>query len=223
MSNQQNYFNPILLQPDFTPEVLKNLLRKQGCDGCDLGLQDNFRGPVVFRGNPQANHIVIGEAPGLREDIDGIPFTGPAGKLLEKMWKGMGWDLEKDWYVTNVLHCRPVAPAGSGRQNLTPKVQQIKNCRPYIVHEIKSLNPTVVVLLGAVATKSILPKETEGRNQTQLVGKIFYGEEFPGVTFFTMFHPAYLLRSQGSERYPQLRKDSWDHAKLLKEIINELG
>ena len=221
-SNQQNYFNPNLIKPEHAPEVLRDFLRQRGCNGCNLGLQEDYKGPVVFRGNPKASRMIIGEAPGLHEDINGIPFIGPAGQELSKMWTAMEWDLDKDWYITNVIKCRPVALRGSGRQNLTPKALQIKSCKPYIIQEIKSINPSIVVILGAVAAKALLPKQIAGKNQTQLAGKVLYSNEFPGITFFIMFHPAYLLHSQGTEKYPQLKKDNWGHIQLLKEIIDDI-
>lgn len=213
--------NPILSQQyNWNPEVIKYTVRKYGCDGCELGCQPNFIAPVVYRGNPTKKKMIIGEAPGLYEDKDGLPFTGPAGQLMDKIWKSVGWDTNEDWYIGNVVKCRPVAPSGSGKQNITPGAKHRKACRPYIKQEIKAIKPHTIVLLGASAAKSILKRNNI--SMTNSAGKIFTSQEFPEIGFFVMYHPAYMLHSQRfPEKYEEIRKKMWEHIQLLRKIVDE--
>ena len=96
-------FSPALRTVD--PVTLRDSLRKRGCSGCELGSQKNFIAPVGFRGNPKSKVMLIGEAPGLYEDRQGIPFTGPCGKLLDEVFAQYGWDLNQKAYITNVVKC----------------------------------------------------------------------------------------------------------------------
>ena len=102
--------------------------------------------------------MIIGEAPGKKEDADGLPFVGPAGQLMDKMFAGIGEDTNKDWYCGNVVKCRPVAESGSSKQNYTPTTEHHKACRPYITREITYLNPHIVVLVGKTACCSLFPR-----------------------------------------------------------------
>jgi len=213
--------NPTLLKADTNPEKLRDSLREHSCDGCELGGQINFKAPVVYRGDPDTRRMVIGKAPGKNEDKEGLPFVGKAGKLFDEMFKEGGWDTNTDFYVTNTIKCRPVAERGSGKENLTPTTAQRAACRPYIQHEIRVINPRMVVLLGATAVKSILP-ELKNKKMGELVGRIHYSDEFPSQTFFIMYHPSYLLRKQHTAEYKILRPMVINHMETLKQLIEEL-
>lgn len=216
-------FNPSKLTENYSPDAIKQILRTRGCDGCELGLQNNFEGPVIYRGNPKSGRMIIGEAPGLKEDIKGIPFCGPAGELNDKIFASVGWSIEHDWLISNVVWCRPVAQPGSGKQNLTPTVAQRKACKPYITQMIKWVDPRIIVLLGASAAKSLLPGLTKGKSMGELAGKIYHSQEFSKPLFYIMYHPAFLLHSQSQpEKYESYRKLMWDHIRTLKKIVQEI-
>lgn len=200
-------------------EQLRDALRKRGCVGCNLGFQKDYCGPVVFRGNPESKKMLVGEAPGMREDIKGIPFTGPAGRILDKMFADVGWDTNKDWYITNTIKCRPVAPRGSGKQNLTPTSSQRASCWPYLEWEISTLKPHTIVLLGGVAAQSVLSTDLPMRD---LCGKVFFNDKWPGTQMFVMYHPAYILRAQNDpQKKDYIGKYITAHMALLRQLVDE--
>ena len=213
-------FNPTLVSSSHSPAQIRKRLREGGCSGCELGKQEGFRGPVVYRGDPSSRRMVVGEAPGLKEDIKGDPFVGPAGELLDKIWASVGWDT-KDWYLGNILKCRPIAPQGSGKQNSTPLARHRKACRPYIQQEIRWIKPKVIVLLGASALKGLLP-EHGNKRMMDVAGKILTSDTYPDILFFVLYHTAALLHAKGTDGYSELREKMWKHITLLKEINEEL-
>lgn len=224
-SNTQNQqpFDPSLVTTDHSPEDLRHILRSRGCGGCELGLQPRLKAPVVYRGNPNTGRMIVGEAPGLHEDEQGLPFVGPAGELLDKILASVGWTTEEDWYIGNALKCRPLAPPGSGKENLTPKAPHRKACRPYLEREIEWIKPHVVLLLGASAVKAVIPKEVKGRGMTELAGSIIFSKRYPETAFFVMYHPAYLLHlKRNPNKLKEIKKDTWNHIQLLKEIDQDL-
>lgn len=196
-------------------------MRKHGCDGCELGCQKEFRAPVVFRGNPEAKRMIIGEAPGKDEDKEGLPFVGPAGQLLDKIFLSVGWLTSKDFYLGNVVKCRPVAPASSYKQNLTPTEAHRSKCKPYIEREIDAIQPSVVVLLGKTAAASLLG-QVRSQPMYKIAGKVYSRTRWPHTAFFVMYHPAALLHSQAfPDKHKQLREATWKHIQLLKEVAME--
>tara|TARA_Y100000310_G_scaffold345057_1_gene461468 strand:- start:4361 stop:4870 length:510 start_codon:yes stop_codon:yes gene_type:complete len=165
--------------------------------------------------------MIIGEAPGMREDEKGIPFVGPAGEKMDAILASQGWT-EEDWYVTNVIKCRPVAPPGSGKQNLTPTGVQKKACRPVIEQEIKWVNPYLVLLLGKSAVSSLLPRETVDMPMNQLAGRTIANRRYPNIAFFVMYHPAYLLHIEDQDLLKEVREKMWTDVQKLKQLDEEL-
>src|SRR6266480_2809124 len=105
-------------------------------------------------GNPDAELMFVGEAPGVDEDAQGEPFVGRAGQLLTKILKAMGFARE-DVYIANILKCRPDTPAGSFG-NRAPTPAEMQTCRPYLVEQIEIIQPKVLIALGAVAVEGLL-------------------------------------------------------------------
>ena len=204
-----------------TIQEYHNVLRKHGCTGCELGCQPDFYGPVVYRGNPEAKKIIIGEAPGLHEDKKGKPFVGPAGKLLDTLFTQAGWNIEKDWLITNCVFCRPKAPQGSGRQNLTPQSKHHQACRPYISQILSNMKPEIVVLLGKTAAQSIMEWPVSTR-MSDIVGKIYIKEEWLDTIFYVMYHPAALLHNKGQVQHTTMNEAMNKHLLDLRQIIKEL-
>ena len=146
-----------------------------------------------------AKVVLIGEAPGMYEDRQGIPFTGPAGKLLDEIFQNVGYDTNQDFLITNCVMCRPVAPAGSGKQNLTPSAAHRDACRPYVSQILSWTKPHTVGLLGGVAAKSILGLDNSTK-MSDIVGKVFFTEEWPDTQFYVLYHPAYILRTRNNPK-----------------------
>lgn len=147
------------------------------------------RTQVVFGvGDPEADLMFVGEAPGADEDAQGEPFVGRAGQLLTKIIETMG--LSRDTvYIANVLKCRPDMPAGSSG-NRRPRSDEMATCLPYLKEQIAFIKPKVLVALGAVAMEGLLGREEPMRT---LRGQ---WHEFEGIPLMATYHPAYLLRNQ---------------------------
>jgi DNA polymerase len=169
------------------------------CHQCELGqARMNF---VFGEGRSDARLMFVGEAPGRDEDEQGRPFIGRAGKLLTKMIEAMGLRRE-DVYIGNILKCRPP-------QNRTPTVSEMAVCLPYILRQIKIIQPEIICALGATALKGLL------RDARASIGKM-RGRfvDWEGVKLMPTYHPAYLLRSPGE------KGKAWSD---LQKIMAELG
>ena len=154
-----------------------------GCTRCALA---QGRTQVVFgSGNPHADLMFVGEAPGFHEDKQGVPFVGAAGQLLSKLLAGIGLARE-DVYIANVLKCRPPG-------NRDPLPDEIEACRPYLEGQLGFIDPAVVVTLGNFATKLLL--ETKD-GITKLRGREFPFRE--RAVLIPAFHPSAVLRSGGT-------------------------
>jgi DNA polymerase len=165
--------------------------------------------------------MIVGEGPGKEEDARGLPFVGPAGQLLDRIFMSVGWDTNTDWYLGNVSKCRYIAPSGTYKQNLTPTEVHHKACRPYIEREIEWIQPHTIVILGKTATASLLPR-LKNQPMYKIAGKIYTDLKWPTITFFVMYHPAALLHAQKyPEKYAELRQDTWQHIQALKELVEE--
>ena len=166
-------------------EALNELKEKlKGCKGCPLC---STRTNLVFSdGNPEANIMLIGEAPGADEDRLGVPFVGRAGKLLDEFFKKAGIDRQKDIYICNTLKCRPP-------NNRKHEPDEKKACAPYLKFQIDTIKPKIIILCGATALESFI----KGHTITKARGKIFKGSK--GTVFIPIFHPSYLLRNHSLE------------------------
>jgi uracil-DNA glycosylase family 4 len=182
-------------------EALRALLEK--FDGCALKFTATR---LVFAdGNPQARIMFVGEAPGREEDLEGLPFVGRSGKLLDRMIAAIGLD-RNSAYIANVIPWRPPG-------NRTPTPQETQICLPFIQRQIELVNPDVLVTLGNPSTQTLLSTR-EGIMKTR--GRWFdYDTGTRTIRALATFHPAYLLRS------PSYKRMSWQDllsiAKALKE------
>lgn len=155
------------------------------CQRCELAATRTH--VVVSRGNPQAPIMIIGEGPGEEEDQQGLPFVGRSGQLLEKILAAVRLDSQKDVYICNIVKCRPPG-------NRNPTTAEINACRPYILEQIRLVDPKIILLTGNTAIKGILPKDTPGI--TKVRGQWM---EWEGRLCMPIFHPAYLLRNPSRE------------------------
>jgi len=183
-----------------TYEEFHKKLAESNCSIC-LGLCENRHTIVVDRGNPASKIVLIGEAPGENEDLQGKAFVGRAGQLLDKIMAAIGLDTNKDTLILNVVKCRPP-------ENRAPTPEEAKNCFPYLEWQLNTVKPAVIVLLGATAARYFLPKARD-KNMADQVGQFFTAPDYPGVQFMLLYHPAYLLRD------PRKKKDMWEHVKGL--------
>ena len=165
-------------------EALKKLEEQvQNCIDCSLWLTRN---KIVFgERNLDADIMVIGEAPGQTEDQEGKPFCGRAGVLLNKWFEYIHLN-RKDVYILNIIKCRPP-------NNRDPQPSEVQSCISYLHNQILIIQPKVIILLGAVALKSLFQDNTLGIMKNRGIWR-----EYQNISVMPMYHPAFLLR-QGSE------------------------
>ena len=174
----------------------------------------NSRTQTVFGvGNPDADLMFIGEAPGVDEDAQGEPFVGRAGQLLTKIIKAMGFARE-EVYIANILKCRPDTP-DSTYGNRPPTPREMQTCRPYLMEQIEIIKPKVIVALGAVAVEGLLGMSTPMR---QLRGR---WNSFNGTPLMVTYHPAYLLRNQSLSEKRKVWEDMMQVMDRLEKPISE--
>jgi uracil-DNA glycosylase family 4 len=158
-------------------------------------------------GNPDADLMFIGEAPGVDEDQQGEPFVGRAGQLLTKILRAMNFGRE-DVYIANILKCRPDTPRGSFG-NRAPTPTEMQTCRPYLVEQIEIIQPRVLVALGAVAVEGLLGMRGTMR---ELRGR---WHAYNGIPLMITYHPAYLLRNQA----PSEKRKVWEDMLQVMERL----
>jgi uracil-DNA glycosylase family 4 len=164
-------------------------------------------------GNPDAELMFIGEAPGVDEDKQGEPFVGRAGQLLTRIIETMGLAREKV-YIANILKCRPdTSPGSFGNRPPTPR--EMQTCRPYLVEQIDIIRPKVLVALGAVAVEGLLG--TRG-TMRELRGR---WHSYNGTPLMITYHPAYLLRNQAPSEKRKVWKDMLQVLERLEKPITE--
>jgi len=182
-------------------EALRALL--ENFDGC--ALKHTATRLVFSDGNPQARIMFVGEAPGRDEDIEGLPFVGRSGKLLDRMIAAIGLDRSKA-YIANVIPWRPPG-------NRTPTPQETQICLPFIQRQIELVNPDVLVTLGNPSTQTLLSTR-EGIMKTR--GKWFdYDTGTRTIRAMATFHPAYLLRS------PSYKRMSWQDLRAIAKALEK--
>lgn len=192
---------------DVEKELAEMQAQVKACCKCGLGAS---RTNAVFgEGNPHAQIVFVGEGPGENEDLQGRPFVGRAGQLLDKIIaNGMGLK-RSDVYITNIVKCRPP-------ENREPRPEEIISCLPFLKKQLALIRPKIIVALGAPAARTLL--ETN-KPIGQIRGKFFdyYFEDFsPPIKLMPTFHPAYLLRNYSDDN----RRKVWED---MKTVLAELG
>jgi DNA polymerase len=167
------------------------------CKLCSLG-----RKQIVFGvGNPHADLMFVGEAPGRDEDIQGIPFVGRAGQKLTQIIEAIGLRRD-DVYIANVIKCRPP-------ENRNPEPDEVEKCEPFLFRQIDLIKPKVIVALGTFAARSLLKTDAP---ISRLRGRVY---EYRGAQLIPTFHPAYLLRN------PSCRREVWEDMKKVRELLKD--
>ncbi|HEY0714129.1 MAG TPA: uracil-DNA glycosylase [Polyangia bacterium] len=159
---------------------------------------------IVFGvGNPNAELVFVGEAPGGDEDIQGEPFVGAAGQLLTKMIAAMGF-ARSDVYICNVIKCRPP-------NNRNPEPDEVAACEPFLKAQLAALRPRMIVTLGKFASQSICREQTP---ITRLRGNL---RVYEGIPVMPTYHPAYLLRT------PEAKREAWADLQAVLAQLAQIG
>lgn len=167
------------------------------CQKCKLyKTKKNF---VFGDGDPEARLVFVGEAPGMEEDLQGLPFVGAAGRLLTKIIEAI--DLQReDVYILNILKCRPPG-------NRNPLPSEIEACEAYLIEQLEVIRPTVICCLGTFAAQTLLKSQDP---ITELRGRF---HDYQGAKLIPTFHPAYLLRN------PSQKRQVWEDMKKIRDCL----
>ncbi len=198
-----NYTNITVYKEDELNLSLPNTLESlhEQAQHCHLCILSKSRQKVVFgEGNPHADLLFIGEAPGATEDSSGKPFVGRSGELLTKMIENVLQLSRSDVYITNIVKCRPP-------NNQVPTASQAHTCQPYLLKQIELIKPKLIVTLGATAYHFLTGDETE---ISKVRGSVHKQNNY---TLIPTYHPSYLLRN------PSAKKDVFEDLKKVKELM----
>lgn len=169
------------------------------CRRCPLG---GLRHQLVFgEGNPHADLVFVGEAPGADEDAQGRPFVGRAGQLLTKIIGAMGLKRE-EVYICNILKCRPPG-------NRNPQPDEITACEPFLIRQLEAIRPQAICALGSFAAHTLLKSEAP---ISALRGRF---HRYQGIPLMPTYHPAYLLRNPGA------KKQVWEDVQEIMKVLRE--
>lgn len=179
------------------PDLSKQVAACRACPLCQQRKQ-----AVLGVGDTQADWLFIGEGPGADEDVQGEPFVGQAGKLLDNMLLALDLKRDSKVYIANAVKCRPPG-------NRTPEAAEMAACRPYLLRQIALIKPKIIVLLGKAALHSVLH---EDKSLASMRGQRF---DFQGIPVVVTYHPAYLLRN-----LPEKAK-AWEDLLFARRILRQ--
>jgi uracil-DNA glycosylase family 4 len=169
------------------------------CKECELG---KTRNKFVFgSGNPNADIMIIGEAPGKDEDLQGEPFVGRAGQLLTKILEAINLSRD-DVFIANIIKCRPPG-------NRVPQNEEVEKCEPYLKKQIELINPKFILSLGLTSVQTLLKQKFK---MADIRGQHL---EYHGITLLVTYHPAALLRN------PNWKKATWEDVKYLRKLYDD--
>ncbi len=197
----------IPIPPGTYPSIAEIVPHCSTCHRCDLG--QSRTNAVIGRGNPLAPLMVIGEGPGQNEDETGLPFVGKAGQLLEKILESVKLNSDQDVYICNIVKCRPPG-------NRTPTPEEAEACKPYLLEQIRIVNPKIILLTGATAVRGLTGDK---RGITKIRGQWMTWQDH---LCMPIFHPAYLLRNpsreQGSPKWLM-----WQDIRTIRAKLDEMS
>lgn len=196
IANVKKSAKPLIESWDKLTDLINN------CTDCKLC--HGRKNLVIERGNRGSQWMFIGEAPGENENIEGLPFVGSAGQLLDKMLMAMKLDKNDDVYICNTVKCRPP-------QNRNPEIDEIEACNNYLLSQINLVKPKIIVALGRIAAHTLLRTTAA---TTKLRGQIHYIND--NIPVVVTYHPAYLLRN------PAAKKDTWEDLQLAMKTFADL-
>ena len=188
------------LDPSFSNQLNEFGTSISTCKKCNLG---QHRNKFVFGvGDPHADLMLVGEAPGREEDLKGEPFVGRAGKLLDKILSSIKMDRHKNVYICNVLKCRPP-------QNRDPLPDEVEECEPYLLHQINLIKPKLIVALGRISGTTLLRVDDTLKSMR---GRL---HDYHGTPLLVTYHPAALLRNSNLKKY------AWEDFQFIRDFINK--
>jgi DNA polymerase len=200
-------FQDLFVSPPSAPDLVAGSMPdlaslERFLDGCPRCKLSGSRTRIVFgAGNPRANLMFVGEAPGREEDEQGLPFVGAAGGLLTKIIEAMGTTRD-DVYIVNTVRCRPP-------DNRNPEKDEVAACRPFLEEQIRLIAPKVIVTLGTFAAQAVLGTDAA---ISQLRGR---WQVAHGARVMPTYHPAFLLRS------PKHKKEVWEDMQKVRDFLRE--
>jgi len=182
------------------PEIptLADVKKELGdCRRCKL---HRTRKTIVFgEGNEKAALMFVGEGPGYDEDVQGRPFVGKAGQLLTKIIESINLSRE-EVYIANIIKCRPP-------QNRNPELDEIESCNPFLMKQIRVIQPKIICALGTFSAQTLLKTDTK---ITALRGNLYH---LDGIKIIPTYHPAFLLRN------PERKRDVWEDMKKISDLL----
>ena len=179
------------------PDLSKRVTECRACSLCQQRKQ-----AVLGVGDRQADWLFVGEGPGAEEDVQGEPFVGQAGKLLDSMLAALDLKRDNKVYIANAVKCRPPG-------NRTPEAAEMAACRPYLEQQIALIKPKIIVLLGKAAVHAVLH---EDKTLASMRGQVF---DYQGMPVIVTYHPAYLLRN-----LPEKAK-AWEDLLLARRTLRQ--
>jgi uracil-DNA glycosylase family 4 len=208
----ENFYDtqPVKTQTRLTPSVNAEWIElKQKAKNCTQCALSKTRTQVVFgQGSYNADIMFVGDAPSEEDDSTGLPFAGPSGELLSRMIHAMGFRRE-DVFITNVVECRPP-------ESRIPSLQEVQECSPLLLEQIRLVNPKVIVALGTLASQTLIQTQSEIGDLRGEFRALTFTTRATGETIQVMptFHPAYCLRN------PNMKKPVWED---LKKVMSYLS
>ena len=208
-SNNNISISSIIEEAKQAAEKANNLeeLKKavEDFEGCNLKKMATHT--VFGDGNPDSNVMILGEAPGNDEDLQGVPFCGEAGKMLDKMFDAINMNRQDNIYIGNVLFWRPPG-------NRKPTKEELAICKPFVERHIALINPDILVLVGSTAMSAIL--DTSSTISKMRGDFIDFAPNFLSnpIKTFTIFHPSYLIKQ------PSKKRVAWQDLLTLEKFLN---
>lgn len=197
----REFLNPSPSRRGVRKETLQEIRTDLGdCQRCRLC---QGRKNIVFGvGNPRAELVIVGEAPGRDEDIQGEPFVGRAGQLLNRMLSAIGLSRE-EVYICNVIKCRPP-------ENRDPLPDEVASCEPFLIRQLQAIRPKVILAMGRFAAQTLLRTEEK---ISKIRGQF---REYQGIPVMPTYHPAFLLRN------PSQRRPVWEDLQKVQKLLSRV-
>ena len=199
----ENYITSLFMELYSVAELETGI---KNCEKCNL--KEKRTQVVIGEGSKNADMMFIGESPGKDEDVDGRPFVGKAGKMLDKIIEAAEWNRE-DIYITNTIKCRPP-------DNRDPKQEEIAKCTYWLEKEIERVGPKLILCWGRIASEKLIHPDFK---VTKECGKVYENKD--GIKLIGLYHPANIIR-KSAEDQKKLKHEVWGGIKNAKEILGEI-